>query len=50
MRVKKTLILDISIPGVVIIILPAIIISSEENSKGANLGQIIVNVSSNVSS
>jgi hypothetical protein len=41
---------DISISADVIVILPAITISSEENSKGANLGQIIVNVSRNHSS
>jgi hypothetical protein len=47
---KEALMPDISISADVIVILPAITISSEENSKGANLGQIIVNVSRNLSS
>gem|GEM_PF-4875003 len=47
---KEALIIDISISADVIVMLPAITISSEEISKGANLGQIIVNVSRNLSS
>ncbi|MGE5661700.1 MAG: hypothetical protein ACM3X1_05580 [Ignavibacteriales bacterium] len=47
---KEALIPNISISADVIGILPAIKISSEENSRGANLGQIIVNVSRNLSS
>jgi hypothetical protein len=47
---KEALIPNISIPADVIGILPAITISAEENSKGANLGRIIVNVSRNLSS
>jgi hypothetical protein len=43
---KEALIPDISISADVIEILPA----SEENSKGANFGQIIVNVSRTLSS
>lgn len=39
---KEALIPDISISADVIEILPTITISSEENSKGANFGQIIV--------
>jgi hypothetical protein len=47
---KEALIPDISISADVIVILPAITISSEENSKGANFGQIIVNLSRTLSS
>ena len=47
---KEALMPDISVSADVIVILPAIAISSEENSKGGNLGQIIVNVSRTLSS